>query len=200
MGRAKKISENPDLEYDISAADMESLWVQYNRRVYCHCLKMLKNPSDAEDLRTEVFLQIFRHWRSFRGRCPVSNWIHRITVNQVLMHWRKTSTKREIVTTDGEMPEIIDPQTNSGNQPIIDRIALMNAMEQLPAGFLDIFTLHDVEGLDHEEISKRRRVHAGTSKSQLHKARTRLRALLTQKNTPKESEEITAQEVALATV
>lgn len=160
----------------------EELYKKHYRRVYSICLRMTGNVAEAEDLTQEVFIQLHRKLDSFRGESAFTTWLHRLTVNQVLMHFRKRSVKSEIVTDDGEMPESIDPDTiNPEAMPIVDRIALENAIALLPPGYRTVFVLHDVEGYEHEEIAKILGCSAGTSKSQLHKARFKLRRLLKQR-------------------
>jgi len=157
----------------------EELYKQHYRRVYSLCLRMTANVSDAEDLAHDVFLQVQRKLASFRGDSAFTTWLHRITVNQVLMHFRKRSVRSELTTDSGEMPEVIEPFVNRRQTlPVIDRIALISAVEKLPPGYRTVFLLHDVEGYEHEEIAKVLGISAGTSKSQLHKARMRLRSML----------------------
>jgi RNA polymerase sigma-70 factor (ECF subfamily) len=160
----------------------EDLYRKHYRRVYSICLRMTGNIAEAEDLTQEVFIQLHRKLGSFRGESAFTTWLHRLTVNQVLMHFRKRSVKSELVTDDGDMPESVDPDTlNPEAMPSVDRIALENAIAKLPPGYRTVFVLHDVEGYEHEEIAKLLGCSAGTSKSQLHKARLKLRRLLRQR-------------------
>jgi len=160
----------------------ENLYRKHYRRVYSICLRMTGNIAEAEDLTQEVFIQLHRKIGSFRGEAAFTTWLHRLTVNQVLMHFRKRSVRSELTTDDGEMPDSIDPDTiNPEAMPIVDRIGLENAIAQLPHGYRTVFVLHDVEGYEHEEIAKLLGCSAGTSKSQLHKARLKLRRLLLQR-------------------
>jgi RNA polymerase sigma-70 factor, ECF subfamily len=167
--------------FDASAADIdlcrlasggnlaafELIYERYHRRTYSLCLRMTSSQTEAEDLTQEVFIQLFRKIGSFRGDSAFSTWLHRLTVNQVLMHFRRRSVKNEKTSEDGEMPE----QT-------VDRIALNNAIAELPNGYRNVFILHDVEGFEHEEVARMMGISVGTSKSQLHKARLKLRGLL----------------------
>ena len=166
--------------------DMESfaeLFERHNRRVFSLCLRMTQNVSEAEDLAQEVFVQLFRKIGSFRGESAFTTWLHRLTVNQVLMHFRKKKVRDEKTTEDGETPDSIVPGTADPNRmPVVDRIALDKAIAQLPPGYRTVFVLHDVEGYEHEEIARMRGCSVGTSKSQLHKARMKLRRLLKQLN------------------
>jgi RNA polymerase sigma-70 factor (ECF subfamily) len=163
-------------------AGFEELYRKHYRRVYSICLRMTGNVAEAEDLTQEVFIQLHRKLGSFRGESAFTTWLHRLTVNQVLMHFRKRSVKSELTTEDGEMPDSIDPDTiNPEAMPIVDRISLETAIGQLPPGYRTAFVLHDVEGYEHEEIARILGCSPGTSKSQLHKARLKLRRLIQQR-------------------
>ena len=170
------------LARDAAAGDMpafEELYRCHNRRVYALCLRMTQNVSEAEDLTQEVFINLFRKVGSFRGDSAFTTWLHRMAVNQVLMHFRKRSVKLERTTEEGETPvQVVQGTENPNQMPVVDRIALDKAIAQLPPGYRTVFVLHDVEGHEHEEIARMLGVAVGTSKSQLHKARMRLRALL----------------------
>jgi RNA polymerase sigma-70 factor, ECF subfamily len=174
------------LAQQAASGDMEAfeaLYERHNRRVYSLCLRMTQNASEAEDLAQEVFIQLFRKIGSFRGESAFTTWLHRMTVNQVLMHFRKRSVKLEQTTEEGETPvQIVKGTENPNNMPVVDRIALDKAIEQLPPGYRTVFTLHDIEGHEHEEIARMLGCSVGTSKSQLHKARMKLRTLLRQQN------------------
>ena len=160
-------------------AAFEKLYQRHNRRVYSLCLRMTGNVSEAEDLAQEVFIQLFRKIGSFRGESAFTTWLHRLTVNQVLMHFRRRSVKNEKVSDDGEMPEqTVHGTANPNKMPVVDRIALKNAIGELPNGYRNVFILHDVEGYEHEEVARMMGISVGTSKSQLHKARLKLRGLL----------------------
>ena len=166
-------------EGDVQA--FEELYRRHFRRVYSLCLRMMGNPTEAEDLTQDVFVHLFNKNGSFRGESAFTTWLHRMTVNQVLMHFRKRSTRSELTTTEGETPDQIVRGTENPNQmPVVDRIALERAIEQLPLGYRTVFVLHDVEGYDHAEIASMLGFAEGTSKSQLHKARLKLRNLIRQ--------------------
>ena len=167
-----------------AAGDMaafEELYARHNRRVYSLCLRMTGNVSEAEDLAQEAFIQLYRKIGSFRGESAFTTWLHRLTVNQVLMHFRKRNVKLEMTTDDGEVPvQIVKGTENPNAMPVVDRIALERAVGKLPNGYRTVFVLHDVEGHEHEEIARLLGCSVGTSKSQLHKARMKLRTLLKQ--------------------
>ncbi|MDX2033683.1 MAG: RNA polymerase sigma factor [Blastocatellia bacterium] len=160
----------------------EMLYERHHRRVYSLCLRMLANATEAEDLTQEVFIQLFRKVGSFRGESAFTTWLHRLTVNHVLMHFRKKGVKYEKTTEEGEIGEIQDIIQSISERPrFVDRIALDKAISELPPGYRTVFVLHDVEGFEHEEVADMLGVSVGTSKSQLHKARMRLRDLLNKK-------------------
>jgi RNA polymerase sigma-70 factor (ECF subfamily) len=176
----------------IAAGDMqafEELYGRYHRRVYTLCLRMTNNVAEAEDLTQEIFIHIYRKIGSFRGESALMTWLHRLTVNKVLMHFRKSSVRRERTTADGEPPE---PALNARETPsqmlAVDRLALDEAIAQLSPGYRAVFILHDVEGYEHAEIARARGIAVGTSKSQLHKARLRLRSLIKQGVQPREQD------------
>jgi RNA polymerase sigma-70 factor, ECF subfamily len=163
----------------------EELYKRHNRRVYSLCLRMTQNAAEAEDLAQDAFIQLFRKIGSFRGDSAFTTWLHRLTVNQVLMHFRKRSVKLERTTEEGETPvQVVRGTENPNAMPVLDRIALDRALAQLPPGYRTVFVLHDVEGHEHEEIAKILGVAVGTSKSQLHKARMKLRGLLKKQSEP----------------
>ncbi len=167
-------------------AAFEELYQRHHRRVYSICLRMLQNASEAEDLTQDVFIQLYRKVGSFRGDSAFTTWLHRLTVNQVLMHFRKRTVKFEKTTEEGETPvQIVAGTENPFKMPIVDKIALENAIAELPAGYKSVFVLHDVEGFEHEEVAKILGCSVGTSKSQLHKARLKLRKLLKKKANPR---------------
>jgi RNA polymerase sigma-70 factor (ECF subfamily) len=174
----------PDFELTqkVSSGNMaafEILYERYHRRTFSLCLRMTKNQTEAEDLTQEVFIQLFRKAGSFRGDSAFSTWLHRMTVNQVLMHFRKRSFKNEKTSEDGETPEqIVQGTKNQNKMQVIDRIALKRAVSKLPDGYRKVFTLHDVQGYEHTEVARILGISVGTSKSQLHKARLKLRGLL----------------------
>jgi RNA polymerase sigma-70 factor (ECF subfamily) len=169
-----------------AAGDMpafEELYERHHRRVYSLCLRMTGNQAEAEDLAQEAFIQLYRKIGSFRGESAFTTWLHRLTVNQVLMHFRTRGVRFEQTTDDGDTPvQVVTGTENPNHMPVVDRIALDRAISQLPPGYRSVFVLHDVEGHEHEEISRLLGCSVGTSKSQLHKARMKLRGLLRQQN------------------
>ena len=167
------------------AQSFEEVFRLHHRRVHSICLRMTGNLAEAEDLTQDVFVLVFRKLASFRGESAFTTWLHRLTVNQVLMHFRKSHVRKEQLTEDGEMPvEILVDRNRFNRSPVLDRLALDEAIVQLPHGYRLAFVLHDVEGLDHSEIASLLGCSIGTSKSQLHRARMRMRLLLKQPTHP----------------
>jgi RNA polymerase sigma-70 factor, ECF subfamily len=166
------------------AAAFEQLYRLYSRRVYALCFRMTGNPLDAEELAQEAFMQLFRKIQTFRGESAFTTWLHRLTFNVVLMRFRKKTPP--VVSLE----EMAGPDEDSGVSPrdvgapdlrlsgTLDRMALQRAIDQLPPGYKSIFLLHDVQGYGHDEIAKILGCSLGNSKSQLHKARGRLRRLI----------------------
>ena len=162
----------------------ECLYRTHSRRVYALCLRMVGNSAEAEDLTQEAFLLLLRKIRTFRGESAFSTWLHRLTVNIVLMRLRKKSPP--IVSIEPTLDpddEIAWPTIDLGAPDLllegsIDRINLRRCIERLPVGYRKIFVLHDVQGYEHHEIAGILGRSVGDSKSQLHKARMRLRELL----------------------
>jgi RNA polymerase sigma-70 factor (ECF subfamily) len=186
----KASSYDYQLARRIAGGDMpafEELYGRYHRRVYTLCLRMTNNVAEAEDLTQEIFIHIYRKVGSFRGESALMTWLHRLTVNKVLMHFRKSSVRRERTTADGEPLEpSVNARETAGQMMAVDRLALDKAIAQLSPGYRAVFILHDVEGYEHAEIARARGIAVGTSKSQLHKARLRLRSLLKQGVQPRE--------------
>ncbi|HVC47188.1 MAG TPA: sigma-70 family RNA polymerase sigma factor [Terracidiphilus sp.] len=153
------------------------------RRVYSLCLRMVNSVAEAEDLTQEAFLQLHRKIGTFRGDSAFSTWLHRLAVNVVLMHLRKKGLA--LTSLDEAMEPTHDdgPGRSFGAPDLrltgsIDRLALERAVADLPAGYRLIFVLHDIEGYEHNEIATMLECSIGNSKSQLHKARLKLREAL----------------------
>jgi len=159
------------------------LYSLHKRRIYSLCLRMVGNVTEAEDLTQEAFLQLHRKIATFRGDSAFSTWLHRLAVNVVLMQLRKKGLS--LISLDEAMEPAADqgPGRSFGTPDLtlsgsIDRLALERAVADLPAGYRLIFILHDVEGYEHNEIAAMLDCSIGNSKSQLHKARLKLRDAL----------------------
>jgi len=162
----------------------EFLYRLHSRRVYAVCLRMLGNTAEAEDLTQETFLLLLRKIHTFRGESAFSTWLHRLAVNLVLMRLRKKSPPIiSIEAASDPDDETASPSIDIGAPDLllegsIDRINLERCLKRLPAGYRAIFVLHDIQGYQHKEIAEILGRSVGVSKSQLHKARARLRELL----------------------
>jgi len=165
------------------ANSFEILYGLHKRRVYSLCLRMTGNSAEAEDLTQEAFLQLYRKIGTFRGESAFSTWLHRMAVNVVLMHLRKKSLNQVSLDETLEPQQEDSPRKDLGAEDSslagsIDRVHLERAIGSLPPGYRMIFLLHDVEGFEHNEIAEMVGCSVGNSKSQLHKARMKLRDLL----------------------
>jgi len=174
---------DPDIQL-AAAGDMvafERLYRTYYRRVYSRCLRMTKNVSESEDLTQDVFIHLFRTLKSFRGESSFTTWLHRLTVNAVLMHFRKQSRRPEGMAVD------IESSNNVASFKVqtLERISLDEGIRKLSPGYRAVLVLHDIEGYEHKEIAQILGCTEGTSKSQLHKARMRLRSWLAKQSTAK---------------
>lgn len=185
---ATRRNNNLDLVKRAQQGDADAfatLFHTHKSRIYSLCLRMTNNAAEAEDLAQDAFLQVFRKLATFRGDSALSTWLHRIAVNTVLMHFRRKTpcrisldepflnsdnsktTRREYGTRDGRL------------ETSVSRLALARAISELPEGYRAIFILHEVNGYQHREIAKMLGCSVGTSKSQLHKAKLRIREILT---------------------
>lgn len=157
------------------------LYETYKPRVQAVCLRMTNDVTEAEDLTQDAFIYAFRKISTFRGDSSFSTWIHRVAVNTVLMHFRR-KVKRQ-VSLDHPYPQSDGPKPEFGRvderlATCAERLALVRAIEELPPGYRTIFVLHQVQGYEHNEIARRMHCSIGNSKSQLHKAKLRLREAL----------------------
>jgi RNA polymerase sigma-70 factor, ECF subfamily len=163
---------------------MAWLYDKYRRRIYNLCLRMVRDQADAEDLTQDVFVQLFRKVDTFRGESAFSTWLHRLAVNMVLMEIRSRNSKRysfipiESKTEDDEYFYEQLGREDEGLRSSLDRITLQTAMDELPPGYRVVFLLHDVHGYEHQEIAEILSCSVGNCKSQLHKARLKLRRLI----------------------
>jgi RNA polymerase sigma-70 factor (ECF subfamily) len=159
-----------------------SLFEAHKRRVYSLCLQLTGDSTEAEDLAQDAFIQAFRKLATFRGDSAFSTWLYRVAMNTVLMKLRKRSLRQVSIDEPIETGSSSVPREYGKNDSrlmgTIDRIALVRAVEELPEGYRMIFVLHDVEGYGHREIARRLNCTTGNSKSQLHKARLKIREFL----------------------
>jgi RNA polymerase sigma-70 factor (ECF subfamily) len=160
----------------------EALFSAHKRRVYSLCLRMTGDTAEAEDLAQEAFLQLFRKISTFRGESAFTTWLHRLVVNVVLMHLRKKAVQTvSLDEPDTSQDEPVKRDYGEDDLRLLgsaDRIRLNQAIGSLPQGYRTVFVLHDIEGYEHNEIARMMNCSIGNSKSQLHKARLKLRELL----------------------
>lgn len=161
----------------------EKLFEKYKRRVHAICLGATRSAADAEDLTQDAFLKVFRGIAGFRGDSTFSTWLHRLVMNEVLMHLRKRrlnqlSLDEEFTNLQGEPVKVEYGKMDGRLSGCVDRITLDRALATLPSGYRTAFLLYDVEGYKHVEIAGMMNWSVGNSKSQLFKARRRLRAWL----------------------
>ena len=162
----------------------ERIYRLHSRRVYSLCLRMSGNPAEAEDLTQDVFLQLFRKIGTFRGESAFSTWLHRMSVNIVLMRFRKrpraeTSLDSMFNSEDENVRRPKEPgEPDLRLNGVADGIALQAAINELSPGYRAMFVLHYVQGYKHREIAEILGCSTGNSKSQAHKARMQLRELL----------------------
>lgn len=156
------------------ARAMEMLYHQYKRRVFGMAHRIV-GANDAEEVAQEVFVRVYRGLAAFRGDSALSTWIYRLTVNASLSYLARRGRRQE-VAVDDTIAEVPAPPPVERDPGLAARIEA--ALLQLPAGYRAILVLHDVEGLSHEECAAILECRVGTCKSQLHKARARMRELL----------------------
>jgi RNA polymerase sigma-70 factor (ECF subfamily) len=159
-----------------------SLFHAHKAKLYSVCLRMTNNTAEAEDLTQDAFLQVFRKLATFRGDSALSTWLYRIAVNTVLMHFRKKAL-RQISLDEPSSQDAKTVRREYGSRDdrlagCVDRISLARAITELPVGYRTIFLLHEVEGYEHQEIAELLHCSVGNSKSQLHKAKLRIREVL----------------------
>jgi RNA polymerase sigma-70 factor (ECF subfamily) len=161
----------------------EELYRAHSGRLFSLAVRMLGNPADAEDQLQEIFLSAHRKLESFRGESALGTWLYRLAMNQILDHVRSRAART------GQLTDGLDDASllaDAGGHRLADRaiarIDLERALAELPDGCRAAFVLHDVEGLEHREVSEVLGIAEGTSKSQVHKARLRLRGLLSKRS------------------
>ncbi len=155
------------------ARALEMLYHQYKRRVYGMAHRIV-GTSDAEEVAQEAFVRVFRGLANFRGDSALSTWIYRLTVNASLSYLAKRGRRQEV--GDDSLAEIPAPAPAERDTALASRIE--GALGRLPPGYRAILVLHDIEGLSHEECAVILECRVGTCKSQLHKARAKMRELL----------------------
>jgi RNA polymerase sigma-70 factor, ECF subfamily len=161
------------------AAAFEALYRAHAGRLFGLLTRMTGSAQDAEDLLQDVFVHAHRKLASFRGESSLGTWLYRLAVNQCLDYLRGKQSRMARATDSLDADEAAEPAAAMPALPeAIARIDLERAIAQLPHGCRTAFVLHDVEGLDHREVGAALGISEGTSKSQVHKARMKLRQLL----------------------
>jgi RNA polymerase sigma-70 factor (ECF subfamily) len=189
MRREEQALVSKTLTGDRSCFD--ELYRRHSRRIYQICLRMVDDPSIAEDLTQETFVLAFRKLSTFRQEARFSTWLHSIAVNTVLMFFRKR--KASIHETTLEAPAYGNDEGSNPDREIygrpdevlrmaVDRVALQRAIADLPEGYRMMVILHDIQGYQHEEIAQMLGCTIGNTKSQLHKARLKLRETILERS------------------
>jgi RNA polymerase sigma-70 factor (ECF subfamily) len=171
-----------ELAARLKAGDLkafEDAYRQHGTRLYNVALRMLGQPADAEDALQEIFLQAFRKAGSFKGEASLGTWLYRLAMNLCLDRLRSRTAKDDRRTDRLDGTEVIEPHAHEDGAALaVSRVDLERAIARLPDGYRAAFVLHDVEGFEHREVGTILGISEGTSKSQVHKARLKLRQLL----------------------
>ncbi len=163
-------------EMDANVGAFESMYREHSARIYSMACRMAGSPQDGEDLVQEIFLQAYRKLGTFKGESSLGTWLYRLALNHCLDYVRSRRVKMNKLTETLDATTSFEP--TAGRQTPIAKMDLERAIERLPDGCREAFVLHDVEGFDHKEIGDLLGIAEGTSKSQVFKARLKLRAML----------------------
>jgi RNA polymerase sigma-70 factor, ECF subfamily len=185
----KKCAEHQNVDSELlrralagEADAFGALYEMHKNKIYSLCLRMTCNKAEAEDLMQDAFLQVLRKLSSFRGDSSLSTWIYRVAINTVLMHFRKRIPHQcsldEPMSDRGDTWKREFGRSDARLSKTVERVALKRALQELPPGYRTIFELHEVSGYEHREIARLLNCSVGNSKSQLHKAKQRMRELL----------------------
>jgi len=186
LTRSERVASDLTLVRRAQRGDEEAfaaLFQLYRRRVYSVCLSMTRDVSEAEDLTQEVFLQVFHKVGTFRGDSAFSSWLYRVTVNTALMMRRRHKLSPMLsldapVSSDSPSLHHNLSQRDLHLSGAIDRISLYRAIQALPSGYRKIVGLHEFHGYRHREIAELLHCSIETSKSQLRRAKLKMRGLL----------------------
>ena len=177
---SKALTVEPgDLVARCQAGDVEAfelLYRQHAARIYTLACRMAGSPEDGEDLLQEIFLQAHRKLGGFKGDSAIGTWLYRLALNHCLDYVRSRQAKMHKLTETLDADTSFEP-TARRDTPIA-RLDLERAVARLPEGCREAFVLHDVEGFDHKEVGRLLGIAEGTSKSQVFKARMKLRSML----------------------
>ena len=155
----------------------EALYHRYKRRVFTLAVR-IAGAGEAEEVAQEAFIRIFKGIARFRGDSALGTWIYRLAVNAALSHRSRRPPPTEPLDARVLEASLAARATPPDDGDTVLRGRLERGLGRLPVGYRTVIVLHDIEGLEHEEIAAVLRCHVGTSKSQLHKARARLREIL----------------------
>jgi RNA polymerase sigma-70 factor, ECF subfamily len=181
---SKELSVNPadeDLGRRCRAGDVEAFEILYRQqagRIYTLACRMAGSPEDGEDLLQEIFLQAYRKIATYKGDAAIGTWLYRLALNHCLDYVRSRGARMKSLTDTLDDEHAYQPLARRETPDA--RLDLERAIERLPNGCREAFVLHDIEGLDHKEVGDLLGVAEGTSKSQVFKARAKLRAILRQ--------------------
>ena len=153
---------------------MRLLWNQHSPHVDAVVRRLAGDPDLAQDIAQEVWIQIFRALPSWRGDAKFSTWVHRVAINRALNALRRVKRLAAAETGIEEDSAFVE---QDGERNML-AATISDAARRLSPGARTVFLLHDVEGYTHEEIANELGITAGGSKSQLFKARAKLRRLL----------------------
>ena len=173
---------SPEAKQIADDGNTAELSKRFRTPLLLYFLKRVQNRAEAEDLTQDAFMQVFRKLGTFRGDSALSTWLYRVAVNTVLMHFRKKGLRQiSLDESTNQDTRLVKREYGSRDERLsgsVDRIALARAMQDLPAGYRTIFLLHEIKGYEHQEIARILRCSVGNSKSQLHKAKLKMRELL----------------------
>ena len=158
------------------AGAFEELYQQHAPRLYALSCRMAGSTEDGEDLLQEIFLQAYRKIGTFKGDSALGTWLYRLALNHCLDYVRSRQAKMNKLTETLDAETSLEPLAR--RETPIARLDLERAVERLPPGCREAFVLHDVEGFDHKEVGELLGIAEGTSKSQVFKARLKLRGFL----------------------
>ncbi len=185
MQNTQAILQDRELASKIASGDVyafEDLYKRDHSRVYAICFRMTKNKSMAEDLTQDVFIHIWKKISTYKGDSQLSTWIFRMTVNAVLMHFRKKHVRLEKDSLEDNTPEINIARSKGYNDPDnLSMLELLKAISSLAPGYKSVLILKDVYGFKEQEAAEILGCSKGTIKSQVHKARIKVRQYLTEK-------------------
>lgn len=164
--------------FSLNPTEVEALYLAHFNYVRAACLKVMRNVDDAEEVAQDVFLRLLKPHSGFQGNSQARSWLYRIAINECLMRLRREATgkrKAEI------MLQLTDAAIGTYEENPVARIAVERGLAAIAPGYRTVLLMHDVEGMEHGEIAEVLGVTEGTSKSQLHKSRIRMREMIERK-------------------